>query len=213
MHSELDIVNFACARIGADPVQSFSDELFGGQIAEAIYAPVVDFCLALHEFPFALEQVLLTPAAEPPLPGWTKVYVAPAGRVGDPVRVIASTGCPDRGTHRYQLVGERIHAEDEPLSALIRVRAHPSRWSPAFVEAVILALGAELALGLAADERRRDLLRRDAYGTPSEGYRGGAIGVAIAEARRATPARAVRLGAGPVVGAWRGGRPGWGLTT
>lgn len=200
MIDDLSIAQRAAARYGIEPPQSLDDATFNGQTYRLILDPVVEFCLDLHPWRFVLEthQLARLSGVASPIAGWRNVFQLPPVMLGDPVRIFTDPTDPDRPFSRYGLQGLRVLTDEEQLHAIVKVRPSPARWPAAFREAVVLALAAELALGIAADKDGRDRLRGDAFGTSSVFPRGGAMGVAIQQSGWSTPPRALALADNPM---------------
>lgn len=202
----VDIFNAACARIGEDPVQSFDDDDFGGQTASLIYEETVDFNLGIYRFSWSMEMRQLSRLTNAqPLTGWTKVFDLPPERLGPPLYLSDDITDPDRRFTRYTLTSERVHSDAEPLFAMIRFRPDPPRWSPPFRTATITALASKLAMASASDRTTMETLHQQAYGTPSEAFRGGQMGAAIRDDAHSTPPRRAGWENNPLSKAWRGG--------
>lgn len=203
----VDIVNAACARIGAEPIQSFDDETDIAQAALLQYEETVDFNLSLSTFSsWAMEvRPLSRNSGATPLSGWTYVYDIPGPRLGPPVWLSDDITDPDRRTVRFTLVGNQVHADDETLHAFVKFRPDPERWPPAFRAATIAALAARFAISFASDRALAQQLQEEAYGTPSENHRGGKMRAAISEDSFATPPRKANWNNNPLERAWRGG--------
>lgn len=188
MIDKLEIVNRAMLRIGADPLQDLEDETLGGQAADLVYDSVIEFALGVYVFSFARQMMQLSElATATPLTGFARVFQLPAERLGPPLRVTDSITDPDHRYHRYQLQGETVHADETPLFAEIKFLADPVAWSGTFRDFAVLAVAAEYALSIGHDKSLRKDMRVNAYGNPSENYRGGALGAAIREDSFATP--------------------------
>lgn len=203
---ELAIVNRACARIGVEPLESLDEETFGGQAASLVFDSVLDFLLGLYPWTFARTMVQLDYlSSETAWGGYVYVHQLPGARLGPPNYLTAHPTIEDSRLTRFSLQGEKVHSNSNPLYAEIKIRPEPEKWPGTFREAATLLLAAEIAVPAADAESLADKLRIVAYGTPSQNFRGGATGAAIAEDARATPGK--RLGAndgGPLVRAWQG---------
>lgn len=203
MFDALTLVQEAALRIGEEPPQSL-DEFLGTDSLARVFSGVADFCLDLHPWTFCTEvRPLSRLDLDSPVRGYPHVFELPADAVGQPLAIFADLSTPDAPYAGFTYHGARVLALDAPVHALLTVRPPPARWPGAFREAVRLALAAELALALASDDGLRDKLRADAFGTPSEMYRGGAMGVAIRnQGWRAPPQR---LASGdPFSASWQG---------
>ena len=206
LDTALDILNAACAVIGAEPLQSLSDEISGAQSAGLVYETVTDFNLALEPFAFAHEfRQCSRRAAAAAGSGFLYVYDVPGPVLGLPRFLTDDPSDPDARFNRYILVGGSVHCDAEDLWANVKFRPEPNRWAPAFKAATIHALAASLSLSLASDRNGYEQLKATAYGTPSEAFRGGMMRAAINENAQATPPRRAHWDNNPLTRAWRGG--------
>jgi hypothetical protein len=204
--TNIDIVNAACAVIGAEPIGDFDEDTFGGQAASLIYEKIVDFNLSLTQFSFAREIRQLSKIdGATPLTGWTVVYDIPGSTIGAPLWLTDDTTDPDRRFTRYILTGGRVHSDADPLFAMVRFRPDPRHWSATFRAATISAIAAEVAMALASDRQTHDTFMQKAYGTPSEQPRGGQMRAALTEDGIANPPRKPGWDNNPLTRAWRGG--------
>lgn len=195
----LRIVNAACARIGEAPLQSFSDDVTGGQNAELIYEETVDFNLSLTPFSWAQETRQLSKVSgATPLTGYDFLYDIPGQFLGPPIRLSDDATDPCRRLTAYLLQGRRVHSSADPLFAVVRFRPDPQYWTATFRSATICAIAAKMAIALASDKNMYNLLDAEAYGTPSEGRRGGLMGAAIFEDAFAQPPRTINASDNPL---------------
>lgn len=206
LDTALDIVNAACALIGAQPLQSLFEATPGGQAASLIYEQKVDFNLSLEPFAFAMEfRQCSRRSGAAAGSGFLYVHDIPGPTLGPPRFFTDDPTDPDRRFNRYILTGDGVHSDAETLWAYVRFRPDPWRWPPAFRSATIRAMAAELALSLASDKTLHEQLHGETYGTPSEAYRGGMMRAAINESAMATPPRRADFGNNPLSRAWVGG--------
>ena len=194
----IDIVNAACSAIGEEPLQSFDDDSPIAQAALLAYDDIVDFNLSLTPFSWAKTIQPLSRLASPPLTDFKFVYDLPAGMSGPPLRVMDSLRNADRPFTAYALVNGQVHADAEALWAEIRFRPSPHLWPAAFKSATISAIAARLAMAFASDDKFKAIHDQEAYGTPSENFRGGKMRAAIYDDARATPPKALAAHLNPL---------------
>ncbi|EFO29137.1 hypothetical protein TRICHSKD4_4952 [Roseibium sp. TrichSKD4] len=202
--STLDIVNAACAEIGADPLQDLDEETIGGQSVTLIYENLVDFNLSIEPFEFKFDLRQLTRIdGEPPLSGFTYLYDVPGPKSGPPRWLTDDPTDPDCHYTRFRLIKGQVHAMDMPIFASVPFRPDPQNWEPAFRKATVSGLAAHLALSLASDANLHELLKMRAYGTPQENYRGGEMRTAINNNAQATPPQRIAMDRNPLTRSWR----------
>jgi hypothetical protein len=191
--TNLDIVNGACALFGEDPPESFDDDVDGAGPVSLIYEKVVDFNLGLYASGFAFAKQLFSlsvdDAIADPLSGYKYAFDLPPEALGPPIYVTDNVRSPDARFSRFVLLDGRLEADANPLFAMCHFRPNPHRWSATFRSATITALAADLCIAMAHDRNLAGELHVKAYGNPSEGYRGGEMGVAIKADAFSTPPR------------------------
>ena len=202
----LDICNSACARIGEEPIESLEDDLGGGQSASLIYEDVVDFNLGLQPSGFAFAREVrqlsrLDVAA--PLTGYKYVFDIPRPYTGLPVFLTDDPTCPDQVFTKFILTNEQVHASVDPLFAMVKFRPDPHRWTATFRMATITAIGGHLAYAIASDRNTKADFLQEAYGVPSDNFRGGQMRAALAEDGFANPPRRQAVFRNPLERAWR----------
>uniref|UniRef100_UPI003BA8DCF7 hypothetical protein n=1 Tax=Stappia sp. TaxID=1870903 RepID=UPI003BA8DCF7 len=201
----LDIVNAACSLIGHEPLQDLAEETLGGQSAALLYDKVVDFNLALEPFDFAHDLRQLSAVAGPaPASGYATVWDIPGARLGPPRWFTDDPSDPDRRFSRFVMMRGQVHATADVLWAYVPFRPEPWEWSALFRAATVTALAGDLALAIASDTNLSNRLKTDAYGVPSENYRGGQMRAAITANSQAAPPRKADWRNNPFERAWRG---------
>jgi len=202
--SDVDIVNAACALLGVDPLQSLTEELPGGQAAQALYGPIVDLCLGLTPWSFArrTRQCGRVAGVTSAL-GFSHVHQLPADRVGPPERLLCDPSRPNSVVWAYDYDEEgRVHTDCEILYAQYTARVMPGMWHPVFRTAVIHAVAAGFCELLTGNSAMAADLQAKAFGTASESYRGGLMRAALSADARATPARQLPASSNPLLVAW-----------
>lgn len=204
--TDIEIVAAICARLSVEPIQSLDEDSLAGQQVAQIYYPLVDFCLGLAPWSFArrTRQLVLAPGVVSNL-GFAYVHTLPAERIGPPERLIADVTRPDMTIQAFDYDEEgRVHSDYDPLYAQITIRPLPIGWAPMFREAVIAAGAAALAEALTGNSSLKSDLHAEAFGTPSEKFRGGKMGAALSADSRNTPARRLPSN-NPLLAAWGAG--------
>ena len=196
---KLQLINRACARIGADPLQDLNEDSIGGQSSDLIYNTIVEFLLGIYSFSFATKIVQLSQiSGAQPVSGYKNLFELPADRLGPPINVTDCLGLPEVRFYHYEIIGSVIHCDASELYAEISFVPEPQYWSGAFRELMVLALAAEFALSIGHDDNLRERLRRDAYGASQEMFRGGAMGAAIRADSFSTPPRSADFSNNPL---------------
>ncbi|MEY9718790.1 hypothetical protein [Sinorhizobium fredii] len=202
----IDIVNAAFNRIGETPIESFDDDGESEQDASLIYEEVVGFNLGLQPsgFTFAREVRQLSKlSGATPLTGYTNVFDIPGPYSGLPIFLSDDVTDPDRRFTAFILTAGQVHSDADPLFAMVKFRPDPHRWTDTFRAATIAAIASRLAMSVASDRTTAEALRAEAYGTPSENFRGGMMRAALAEDGFANPPRRADVDNNPLTRAWR----------
>lgn len=200
---DLDIVNAACAMIGEAPLQSLDEEIDAGMAASLLYQAVVEFNLGIHQFSFSKEIRQLSRDDTAALTaGYDYVYSLPPERIGDPLYCTDEPTNASRRFSAYAIVGQQLHSSATSLYAMIRYRPAPNRWTGPFKLATICAVAANLAIPITHDRALADQLKRDAYGTPQENFRGGLMRAAISAEAFTQPGRPQNRDDNPLTNAW-----------
>ncbi len=203
--TDLDIVNAACAMVGEAPLQDLDEEIDAGQSAQLLYDATLEFNIDLGKFTFAKQiRQLSKNALGQPLAGWDLVYTLPAERIGNPLYVTDDPQNHLRRFYDYSLVGAELHADQDPLYAMILFRAPPYQWSGTFKSVMITSLAAQFAISLCHDRALSEDKRSQAYGTPSDNFRGGLMRAALGAEGFTTPPRPQDRDDNPLTNAWRG---------
>ena len=206
--TNIDIVNAACARFGEDAPQSFDDDVAGAGPVSQIYETVLDFNLGVYQFAFSKQLFALSvdDAITSPASGYARVFDLAPEALELPIYITDNAKAPDNRFNRYVLLDGQVHSDATQLYAMCRYRPDPRKWSPTFRAATITALASKLCLAMAHDKDLSDRLHVEAYGNPSEAYRGGQLGAAIRADAFSTPPRPVDWVANnPFVNARQGG--------
>lgn len=176
------LVNWALTEIGLPASYSTDGETsFGGQV-DRVWQRVLDRCFGLHDWSFCRRTLKLVRHAAKPANGWPYGFDLPGDRIGPPLKVLCSADERDVLRH-YDIEGDAVFARQKDVWARCKVALAPDAWDGGFRDAFVTALAAELAVPTMQDIELRNELRRDAFGTASEGMTGGKFGRLIAQDR------------------------------
>lgn len=187
----LDIVNAACARFGAEPFESLDQDIEGAGPVSLLYEDLVGFNLGIYLFSFSKQLFALSvdDAIATPLSGYKYAFDLPPEALELPIYVTDNVRDPDHRFSRYVILDGKVHADANPLFAMCRYLPDPRKWTPTFRSATVTSFASRLALALADDRNLANDLTTEAYGNPSENYRGGQLGAAIRADSFSTPPR------------------------
>lgn len=176
VNSDIDIVNRALSRIGALPISSLETPGAAGRIPANVYNSVRDDILSKYPWQFTLRFAELSrkgAAANQ----WTGEFHLPPDRLALP-RAYYETAADERPVKRFQLFQTTVCTLTDTLFADYQVLPEAAHMPPYFVELLVLATAAELALSIREDRTLRDKLRTDAYGSELYQGEGGQFAVA-----------------------------------
>lgn len=153
MPSNVDIVNLALTKLGANRITTMTDDLEQARVMNAIFDMVRDGELTDHNWSFAAKRAMLPALTETPLFGYDFLYELPSDclsvvRVADWSRPWLNQGWhgwrqSDVGLYRLQ--SRRIETDiASPLPLLYNARIEdPNQFDPLFVQALAYRLAME----------------------------------------------------------------------
>ncbi|MBL4693513.1 MAG: hypothetical protein JKY92_09325 [Magnetovibrio sp.] len=207
--TDLDVINAACALVGHTPLETLEEETPGGSAIGLVYQEIVGFNFGMHPFSFGTilkELTRLDANGEPLNTGYSYSHRLWNARRGAPLKVIRDPRNANDDFTDYLLIEDELHADEKQLWGIFKHSPPPLLWSSTFVTATTLALASRLAMIFASDTRSMQLWRTEAYGTPQERFRGGAMRVAINEDSFGTPPKKAQWSNNPLTNSWTGGR-------
>lgn len=173
MTSVVEICNSALNKIGANTINSLSEDSQEARLCKAQFTRLRDALLRSHPWNFALHRAVLARLADPPAFDFAYQYQLP----GDCLRLLQ---LQDPAT-RFRIEGRQLLTDAEAARVLyIRRVTDPNRFDALFGEALATRLAAEIAFAVAnsrslgeemlklARDAIRDAKTRDAQeGTPA----------------------------------------------
>jgi len=138
----IEIVNSALAMMGVNPIMAFTDNTKTAQIVNQIYPQVVNYCLSLHNWNFALDRVKLPKLSNNPNSDkWKYAYQEPAN-----VLKIESVRDGNDDFVEYEEIGNVIYTNADTVYLRFVKYVDESYYPPYFIEVVKYKLASELAL-------------------------------------------------------------------
>lgn len=202
---KLQILNEALGRLGSSPLFALDEETDRARTCLLVYDTEVDALFGAHRWNFAQRTVRLDRLDEAPNNGWKFAFGLPGERIGLPVRVLTTSKHPDMPLREFAAEGDRIYAQADEIYVTFVMRVDPTQWLPSFRRCAVVALAAALAMPITEDRNTAEKYTVDAFGTPSEGGRGGLLGRAIDEDVRGSPGPAPAYASDPLTEARFGG--------
>jgi hypothetical protein len=202
---KLKIINEALGRLGSSPIFALDEDTDRARTCMLVYDTEINAMFGQHRWNFAQRTVKLDRQQETPNNGWKFAFALPGERIGLPVRVLDNPRHPDHPLREFAAEGDRIYAQREEIYATFVMRVDPKNWLPMFRRCAVTALASALAMPISEDRNTKETYFVDAFGTPSEGGRGGLLGRAIDEDVRGSPGPAPAYASDPLTEARFGG--------
>lgn len=202
--TDISICAAALRLIGAEPIASFDEGTPAADACALLYPALRDTTLAAHHWNFALRVEQLARLADAPT-GWRAAFAMPPDMIG------AIGFFPDvslRGpVTRYAWQDTTVVSDSLELWLVYLRRVPEGAWRPPFALLMRYALAAELAMPITEKTAVAEMWTARAYGTASEGGRGGQFRVAASADSREGPT--IVLPPGPLVLARHGSGVSW----
>ena len=132
--------------------------------------------------------------------GFRYCHQIPKGFTIKPNRMLRSKD-PDDVLQRFEFEGDKLYCDETVVFAQLQIEQHPERWAGDFRHAFTVALAGEFAMAMADDKNVAAAKKEEAFGSPSQNYRGGLYGAAIQNDSRNSPVRKLPQ-SNPLLDAW-----------
>lgn len=195
MSADLEAVNTALMRIGANPLNSEADENAPQHLR--IWDAVLRRIFAT---PFSCAKVKrrLVQLPTPDPPHYKFAFQLPTDRLGMPRAVYRDVECRKPWTE-FDVEGDRLLI-DEPQVWMSYMRMPPwGRMGGDLQELLLTATMAEFALSIREDRPLHDRLYQKAFGTPSEKGFGGMMGACLEGDAQGQVSTVIDGGANPLI--------------
>lgn len=169
--TDLDVANLALGQLGVSAIASLAAGDYAG-VDQDSYDAVIGDLFERHDWKFLQTYAQLTEAAAPPAQ-WQKAFDLPADIIGAPLAVYPGSGVGQSPTTRYARIGAQILTDHPTIWVLYAQAKAPSLWPSAFTLLARDALAADWAIPITEMRSKRETFEVAAFGTPSEGGRGG----------------------------------------
>ncbi len=178
--SDVDIASQALGLLRANTISSFEDGSNEADIAKLYYADFAQDILTRYQWNFALKKRLFNQTTAP-VNEWRYAHIVPA----EALRIWALYPSDDIGAdpvNDYSINapnGKRqIHSNQSTIYGEYTVYTDETNWPGYFTHFAIHAFAALIAIPVTDDDNLAAQMHRLAWGTPSEGEKGGKFAVA-----------------------------------
>jgi hypothetical protein len=176
--TDIAICSRALIQLGADTINSFNDEKDVAKICANIYPPLRRAIISKHPWRCMMAKMELQLAAAPPVGEWAKAYLLPGSMIGLPR---AAFDHPSSKTPRsdYEVFGRFLYCDwDRCLIDFVQEKPE-AEWPAFFEQLMVECLCAQIGFAVTDQQSVSEFWNVKAYGTPSEGGFGGAMGEAL----------------------------------
>lgn len=153
--TDVSICSAALLLVGANEITSFSDvtQQREAKICASLYPVFKDRLLTDHPWRFSIDQAQLAQLVDEPLFGFEHAYQLPSNLI----RLFSTES--DRN---YKVYGNKIFSNETELKINYQFSPVESKMPTYFVNALLYEMAANLALSLAEDEGKYDILEKKA---------------------------------------------------
>lgn len=178
MPSKFDICSRSLVELGEDTINSFTANTDPSKICGLIYPEYIRYLLSIHCWKFTLKKVQLARLVDEPLNKWKYKYQLPSD-----ILVLKAFYDSDqegaRAITRYEKFGDNIiQTDEEEVFIDYQIEIAAEDFPPYFVEFVVMALAAKLAMPITDDRGIEEIKTARAFGLPSDNRNGGEFGIA-----------------------------------
>lgn len=179
--SDLDICSQALTLLRASPISSFNEGTNEADICKLLYNDFVAASLTLHPWTFATKKSFLNRELATPVNEYKYIHIVPAEALLI-WAVFNSNQANVSPVNNYDIYasdgGRRIYSNYETLYADYTVYASETVWPHYFVQFMIHAFAAHIAVPVCHDETLAQYYTTKAYGSPGGNMKGGLFGAA-----------------------------------
>lgn len=152
--SDIALCSRALVKIGAAPIQSFTDGTAESEIAGALYDHTRDALLSAYAWSFATAQIQLNQLAQEPTADYQYAYVLP----NDFLRALSAGGAGRGRGLNYRLTGGVLHTNATDVVLTYIFRPDESAFPPYFDQALIARLAGEFTIPVTENTSRSEIM-------------------------------------------------------
>lgn len=184
----VEICANALVRLGATPIQSFTEGTDIATSCDNIYKMKAAYMLAIYPWRFTKKFAQLSRLTASPTAQWKYQFNLPADKLtaGLPT-VFISSSVSSRPIQAYTIIGDVLMCDEDTLWVEYQADVDESEWAPYFTELMVSVMMVELSFLITDNASLRQELTTMTYGIPSEFGVGGVYGKAMALDSRDNP--------------------------
>lgn len=154
--TDIALCSRALIKIGAAPIQSFSDETAEAEISGALFPSVRDALLSSYGWSFATAQIELVQLETAPIADFQNAFQLPL----DFLRSI-SAGTSGRGRgQNFRIAHNALHTDADEVLLTYIFRPDEETFPPYFDQALISRLAAEFTIPITENTSRAEAMYR-----------------------------------------------------
>lgn len=179
-NTDISICSRSLITLGAQPISSFlASEGDPAVICANVYPGLKAGIMARYPWRFLMKKQEATRETTPPVGEWSYSYIMPPSALGPPHAVFSSSA-QMVGEGQFEMFGKRIFTNFERVFVDFTADLKEDAWPAFFVDLMVKCLCAEIAFAVTDQQNVAETWSMKAYGTPSDGGLGGALGDAMA---------------------------------
>ncbi len=148
--TDISLCSTALSAMGADPIESFSDETREALVCAQFYSILIADLLSRHPWRFAVGQAQLSRLNETPLYGYAYAYQLPTDMV-DLLSMERAGG--------YQVYENKLFSDLPEMKVTYKFQPKESRFPAYFQRLVVLEMAAFLSVAIAEDKEKAKMFQ------------------------------------------------------
>ena len=184
----VQICSNALIRLGASPIQSFTEGTDIATTCSSIYDMKKEYMLASYPWRFTKKFVQLSRLTAAPTAQWTYQYTLPSDRLSAGFcAVYTNEDVSAIPIQNYTILGNVLMADVDEVWVEYQYLPDESLWAPYFTELMVHVMMDELVFNVTDNAGLKQNIQMNTYGVPSEFGVGGLYGKAMALDSRDNP--------------------------
>jgi hypothetical protein len=176
--TDVEICANALVRLGAQPIQSFSDGTDVATFCETIYNQKKKYLLSSYPWRFSMKYLQLSRDSAAPTAQWSYQYTMPADRIQSGMPAVYTSSDVGAGSIRsFEIIGNKLMTDETEIWVQYQYDVDESLWPEYFTELMIMVMKVELAQLVTDNTQLYQETKLEVYGTPSEGGFGGLVNI------------------------------------